>query len=211
MKRAYTAEFLATFQLVFIGTGSILLVETLQWPYPNLWIGTAFGLAVFLGIVVFGKTSGAHMNPAVTIALWLKGAFDGKDVPFYVLFQLGGAIVASACVASIYPNHAHYGDTLPKIGNWQSFALEFGLTFLLMLGVLFDVSRKSTLLQAGLLIGTIVAPEACFAGPFSGASMNPARSLGPAVFTGLWVHIWIYVIGTTLGAVTAASIFKKWF
>lgn len=209
MRRAYVAEFLGTFQLVFIGTGSVLLVETQQWSNPQLWIGLAFGLAVFLGIIVFGKASGAHINPAVTVALWVKGAFNGKEVPFYLLFQFAGAIVASACLASIYPDHAHYGDTLPKIGDWESFALEFGLTFALMLGVIYDFHSKSTIWQAGLLIGAIVGLEAYFVGPYCGASMNPARSLSPAVFSGMWSHIWIYLLATTLGAVTAAMIFKR--
>ncbi|MCR9170980.1 MAG: aquaporin [bacterium] len=209
MKRSYTAEFLGTFQLVFIGTGSVLLVETQGWAYPQLWIGLAFGFAVFLGILLFGKASGAHMNPAVTTALWVKGAFDGKEVPFYLTFQFAGAIVASACLATIYPDHPHYADTLPKIGEWQSFALEFGLTFVLMLGVIFDFHSKSTVLQAALLIGAIVGLEAYFAGPYCGASMNPARSLSPAVFSGLWSHIWIYLSATTLGAICAALLVKR--
>ncbi|XOV66002.1 MAG: MIP/aquaporin family protein [Fluviicola sp.] len=209
MKRSYVAEFLGTFQLVFIGTGSVLVVETQQWNYPQLWIGLAFGFAVFLGITLFGKASGAHMNPAVTIALSVKGTFDKREVPFYLLFQFSGAIVASACLATIYPDHPHYADTLPKIGEWQSFALEFGLTFVLMLGVVFDFHSKSTVLQAALLIGAIVGLEAYFAGPYCGASMNPARSLSPAVFSGLWSHIWIYMLATTLGAISAVLLFKR--
>ena len=209
MKRSYTAEFLGTFQLVFIGTGSILLVETQQWSYPQLWIGLAFGFAVFLGIILFGKASGAHMNSAVTTALWVKGAFDGKEVPFYLLSQFAGAAVASACLAAIYPDNEHYGDTLPTIGEWQSFALEFGLTFVLMLGVIFDFHSKSSIWQAGILIGTIVGLEAYFVGPYCGASMNPARSFSPAVFSGLWSHVWIYMLATTFGAVAAVLLFRR--
>jgi aquaporin Z len=209
MKRSYAAEFLGTFQLVFIGTGSVLVVETQQWNYPQLWIGLAFGFAVFLGINLFGKASGAHMNPAVTIALSVKGVFDKREVPLYLLFQFAGAIVASACLATIYPDHPHYADTLPKIGEWQSFALEFGLTFVLMLGVVFDFHSKSTVLQAAILIGAIVGLEAYFAGPYCGASMNPARSLAPAVFSGMWSHIWIYILATTMGAVCAVLLFKR--
>ncbi len=209
MKRSYIAEFLGTFQLVFIGTGSVLVVETQQWSHPQLWIGLAFGFAVFLGIILFGKASGAHMNPAVTTALWVKGAFDGKEVPFYLIFQFAGAIVASALLATIYPDHPHYADTLPKIGEWQSFALEFGLTFVLMLGVIFDFHSKSTIWQAGFLIGAIVGLEAYFAGPYCGASMNPARSLSPAVFSGMWSHMWIYLSATTIGAIAAVLMFKR--
>ncbi len=208
MKRSYSAEFLGTFQLVFIGTGAVLLVQTQQWLYPQLWIGLAFGLAVFLGIVLFGKTSGAHMNPAVTIALWIKGVFSGKEVPFYLLFQFVGAIVASGLLSIIYPNHPHYGDTLPTAGIWESFGLEFGLTFILLLGVIFDFYSKSSIWQAGLLIGAIVGLEAYFAGPYCGASMNPARSLSPAVFSGLWSHLWIYLTATILGAVAAVLFIK---
>jgi len=209
MKRSYTAEFLGTFQLVFIGTGSVLLVETQQWSYPQLWIGLAFGLAVFLGINLFGKVSGAHMNPAVTIALWVKGVFGGKDVPFYLFFQFAGAVVASTCLAALYPDHPHYGDTLPKIGNWQSFTLEFGLTFVLMVGVVATIHFKSRTLVAALLIGAIVGLEAYFAGPYCGASMNPARSLSPGVFSGMWSHMWIYLSATTIGAAVAVLLFKR--
>lgn len=208
MKRSYTAEFLGTFQLVFIGTGSVLVVETQNWLYPQLWIGLAFGFAVFLGIVLFGKTSGAHMNPAVTIALWIKGVFKGKEVPWYLLFQFAGAIVASACLAVLYPDHPHYADTLPKVGIWESFGLEFGLTFLLMMGVIFDFHRKSNVWQAGLMIGAIVGLEAYFAGPYCGASMNPARSLSPAVFSGMWSYMWIYLIATTVGALGAVLLYR---
>lgn len=209
MKRAYAAEFLGTFQLVFIGTGSVLVVQTQQWGYPQLWIGLAFGFAVFLGIILFGKASGAHMNPAVTIGLWIKGIFNAKEVPFYLLFQFAGAIAASGLLSVVYPNHPHYGDTLPSAGIWESFGLEFGLTFLLMLGVLFDFYRKSTIWQAGLLIGSIVGLEAYFAGPYCGASMNPARSLSPAVFSGMWSHMWIYLLATTMGAASVVFLFKR--
>ena len=203
------AEFLGTFQLVFIGTGSVLLVQTQNWPNPQLLIGVAFGMAVFLGIILFGKASGAHMNPAVTIALWVKQAFRGHDVPFYLLFQFAGAIAASACLSLIYPEHVHYGDTLPTIGIWESFGLEYGLTFLLMLGVIFDFHSNSSIWQAAFLIGAIVGLEAYFAGPYCGASMNPARSLAPAVFSGLWSTVWIYLVSTVLGAASAVLLFKR--
>lgn len=209
MKRSYIAEFLGTFQLVFIGTGAVLVVETQNWQYPQLWIGIAFGFAVFFGIVLFGKASGAHMNPAVTLALWLKRVFDGKEVPFYLLFQFLGAIAASACVFLLFPEHPHMGDTLPKIGIWQSFVMEFGLTFALMAGVIFDFHSKSTIWQAGVLIGAIVGLEAYFAGPFCGASMNPARSLGPAVFSGKWLDLWLYIAAPVLGAISAVFIFRR--
>ena len=184
-------------------------MQTENWSHSQLWIGIAFGLAVFLGIILFGKTSGAHMNPAVTIALWAKHAFRGKDVPSYILFQFSGAVAASACLAMIYPEHLHYGDTLPTTGVWQSFGTEFGITCLLMLGVIFDFHSNSSILQAGFLIGSIVGLEAYFAGPYCGASMNPARSLAPAVFSGMWGTVWIYLLSTVFGAVSAVLIFKR--
>jgi len=209
MKRSYIAEFFGTFQLVFIGTGSVLVVETFEWQYPQLWIGIAFGAAVFLGIILFGKASGAHMNPAVTLALWIKGVFDRSEVPFYLIYQSLGAIAASACVFLLFPEHPHMGDTLPKIGVWESFALEFALTFVLMAGVVFDFHSKSTIWQAGILIGAIVGLEAYFAGPYCGASMNPARSLGPAVFSGKWMDLWLYLVAPVLGAMSAVLVFRK--
>lgn len=198
--RAYLSEFLGTFQLVLIGTGSVLVVQNEGILYPQLWIGIAFGFAVFLGITLFGKASGAHMNPAVTLALWVDGNFEKAKVPGYLGSQIMGAIAASAVVYFVYPSNPHFGDTLPTSGVWQSFLLEFGLTFALMAGVIAIVHWKAKTLVAALVIGSIVGLEAYFAGPLCGASMNPARSISPAIFSGMFDHLWLYIVAPIFGA-----------
>lgn len=206
MKLKFFSEFLGTFQLVLIGTGSVLFVQNEQISYPQLWIGLAFGFAVFFGIVLFGKRSGAHMNPAVTLAFWLKGTTRTAEVPGYLTAQFLGATVASGTLFLVYPSNPHYGDTLPIIGTGESFALEFGLTAALMAGILFINAMKVSLWMDALFIGAIVGLEAYFAGPLCGASMNPARSFGPAVFSSLWFPLWIYLLAPVLGAVTIVAI-----
>lgn len=203
MKQAYFSEFLGTFQLVLIGTGSVLIVQNEHISHPQTWIGIAFGFAVFLGIVVFGKSSGAHMNPAVTLALWLKGDTKTADLPGYMSAQFLGATAASGVVYWMYPRNPHFGDTLPTAGVSESFWLEFGLTLVLMVGILLVILSKVSTLVAALAIGTIVGLEAYFAGPLCGASMNPARSFGPAVFSGYFSTLWIYLLAPPLGAIIA--------
>lgn len=201
--KSFLSEFFATALLVFIGTGSVLFVQNESIASPQLWISIAFGCVVAFGILIFGKLSGAHMNPAVTIALWLDSSFEGNKVLSYLFAQFTGGIFGSYLLSRIYPQTQHYGDTLPVAGVWQSFLLEFGLTFLLMAGVLRVVHRNRTVVFSALLIGTIVGFEAYFAGPYCGASMNPARSIAPAVFSGLWSDIWIYLSAPVLGAISA--------
>lgn len=201
--KSILSEFLATALLVFIGTGSVLVVQNESISSPQLWIGISFGFAVALGILIFGKLSGAHMNPAVTIALWLDKNFEKRSVIPYLIAQLSGAVLGSFALTLLYPQNPHYGDTLPTIGVWQSFLLEFGLTFILMAGVLLDIHRHRSVIFSALFIGTIVGLEAYFAGPFCGASMNPARSFGPAVFSGMWSDLWIYLSAPVFGAISA--------
>lgn len=209
MKRAYLSEFLGTFQLVLIGTGSVLVVQNEHIAHPQLWIGIAFGFAVFLGIMLFGKSSGAHMNPAVTLALWLKGNTQKAEVLAYLTAQFLGATAASGVVFLLYPTNAHFGDTLPAAGIWESFGLEFGLTLALMFGILGVIHWKAGTLVAALVIGAIVGLEAYFAGPLCGASMNPARSFGPAVYSALWPALWLYMVAPVLGALGAVLLSKR--
>ncbi len=203
------SEFAGTFLLVFIGTGSILFAEAELPDQAQLWIAVAFGLAVFLGIFLFGKWSGAHMNPAVTIGLWVKGGFPRNQVTLYIVAQLAGAIAASLMVGILFPQNIYLGDTLPRAGIWQSALLEFGLTLILMTGILWISGKKQGTVLTALFIAGIVGLEAYFAGPYCGASMNPARSFGPAMISGHLRHLWIYLFATTSGALIA-GFYWRW-
>jgi MIP family channel proteins len=206
--KKYLAELVGTFILVFVGTGAIV-INDLFGSVGHLGIGISFGLVVMAMIYAIGEISGAHINPAVSIAFWVSKRFSGKEVLPYVLFQLTGALLASFCVKLIFPTHELLGATLPA-GAWeQSFTLELILTFILMF-VILQVSSgsKETGIMAGTAIGAVVAFEAIFAGPVCGASMNPARSIAPALVSGHLEHLWVYMVSTTVGAVLAVFVHR---
>jgi len=156
-----------------------------------------------------GNISGAHLNPAVSIAFAVAKRFSLKQLPPYIMSQLMGAIAASLVLRFLFPGNQLLGATMPHASEWQSFVLEFILTFFLML-VIINVATgsKEQGMFAGLAIGSTVLLEAMFAGPICGASMNPARSLAPAVVSGHPEHLWIYLIATTAGAAAAIPVWK---
>ncbi|MAR39429.1 MAG: aquaporin [Flavobacteriales bacterium] len=207
MKR-YWAELIGSFILVFVGTGAIM-INDITGQVTNLGIGLSFGLVVMVVIYSIGDISGAHINPAVTIAFWISKKFEGKDVIFYVLFQIIGAVLASCMLYFILPESNTMGETLVKDGNWiQSFILEFFLSLILMFVILnVSTGSKEKGIIAGISIGAVVAFEAIFAGPICGASMNPARSIAPAIF-GNASFLWVYIVATTLGAISSVFVYK---
>lgn len=210
LKNTLLAEFIGTFALVFFGCGAIVVDQLSQGAIGHLGISIAFGLIVMIMIYSFGPVSGAHLNPAVTIAFWLARLFPASRVLPYIMVQTLAAIAASALLASLFPEAPGLGHTYAKIGGWQvSFALEVFLTFMLML-VILQVATGSKLQQnhAALAIGMTVLIEALIGGPVSGASMNPARSLGPALVSGQLEDSWIYLIAPPLGAILALLIWK---
>ena len=148
-----------------------------------------------------GHVSGAHFNPAVTLAFWASGFFPKSKVLPYILAQCWGAIAASVILLATLGKVANLGATLPLNDNWfQSFILEIVLTFILMLVILGSgLDRRAHIGFAGIAIGLTVGLEAAFMGPITGASMNPARSLGPALVGGIWQHHWLYWIGFSFG------------
>ena len=201
--RRLAAEAIGTFALVFAGTSAIVVNEQ-SGAITHLGVSLTFGLVVLALIQAFGDVSGAHLNPAVTWGFVAARRFPLREAPAYTFAQLVGAIAASGLVAALFARpevHSSLGATRPSGSIAQSFVLELVLTCLLMLVVLAVSSgAKERGLLAGVTIGAVVAFEALVGGPISGASMNPARSLGPALVSGELAHAWIYVAAPLAGA-----------
>lgn len=208
MKR-YIAEILGTFALVFCGTGAIIINQQSSGAITHVGIAMTFGLIVMAMIYALGHISGAHLNPAVTIAFTLAKKFKAKQVTPYIISQFAGAFLASFVLKYLFPADEFLGATIPSGTPMQSFILECILTFFLMLVIIHVATgSKEQGMFAGLAIGSTVLLEAMFAGPVSGASMNPARSLAPAIVSGHMEHLWVYLTATILGAALAIPIWK---
>ncbi|MBI1840184.1 MAG: aquaporin [Verrucomicrobia bacterium] len=200
----WAAECLGTFILVFAGTGAVIIDDVHAHSITHVGVALTFGLVVLAMIYGLGDVSGAHLNPAVTLGFAGAGRFAWADVPGYVLSQIAGAFAASGLLHALFPVHENLGATLPAGSEIQSFTLEVVLTFILMLVILgVSTGAKEKGITAGVAVGAVIALEALFAGPVSGASMNPARSLSPAVVSGHWEHLWIYLAAPVLGALAA--------
>ncbi len=217
MDRRYITEFIATFILIFAGCGAIV-VETLTGAMGHAGVALTWGFIVVALIYTFGHISGAHMNPAVTISFTLMKEFDKKDTIPYVVAQILGATFACVILyltfleeAKSMKELAYLGASLPRGSNLQLFVMEFILTFILMLVICGSaVHGKAIKSFAGLAIGLTVGLEAMFAGPITMASMNPARSIGPALVSGNIETLWLYIVATILGAIFAGFVFTKY-
>lgn len=204
--KQYTAEAIGTFALVFAGTGAIVVNDVSNGVITHVGIAITFGLVVMAMIYSIGDVSGAHINPAVTIAFWIARRFDGKQVVPYIVSQCAGALAASGLLRTMFLEHPNLGATLPTGTWWQSFVFEIVLTFILMFVILnVSTGAKEKGITAGAAIGSVVAFEAMFAGPICGASMNPARSIAPAVVSGELSHFWVYLLAPVIGALLAVS------
>jgi len=203
------AEILGTFAMVFCGTGAIIINQQTNGAITHVGVAITFGLIVMAMIYALGNISGSHLNPAVTIAFTLAKKFEVKQVAPYIISQLVGAFLASLVLKYLFPTNEFLGATIPSGTALQSFILEFILTFFLML-VIINVATgsKEQGMFAGLAIGSTVLLEAMFAGPICGASMNPARSLAPAIVSGHTEHLWVYISATILGAALAIPTWK---
>lgn len=201
MMPKYLAEFIGTFSLVFCGCGAILINDLSGGAITHPGVATVFGLIVAVMIYSVGDISGAHFNPAVSFAFAISGSFSWQQVPPYVLSQCLAAILASGLLLLLFPEASTLGETLPAGSVWQSFVLEILLTFFLMF-VIINVAQgaKEVGLLAGLAIGFTVLLAAMLGGPISGASMNPARSLGPALCHNNFEALWIYLTAPFLGS-----------
>jgi aquaporin Z len=200
MKRL-TAEALGTFCLVFAGTGAIVINDTHDGAVTHVGIALTFGLVVLAMIYALGDVSGCHLNPAVTLGFFAARRFEGRWVGPYLLSQCLGAVAASLVLSLMFPSSVTLGATLPTGSAVQSFVLEAILTFLLMFVVLsVSTGSKEKGVLAGVAVGAVIALEALFAGPVSGASMNPARSLAPALVAWRLDSLWVYLTAPILGA-----------
>lgn len=207
--KKYIAELIGTYAIVFFGTGAVVVNEITKGSITHVGVAITFGLIVMAMIYTFGEKSGAHFNPAVTIAFAVHKVFAYKQVLPYIISQLLGALAASATLKLLFTSSKNLGVTIPLGTNMQSFILECILTFFLVLTIL-NVSQgsKEKGLFAGIAIGSVVLLEALFAGPVSGASMNPARSLGPAIISGELKQVWIYILAPITGALTAVGVYR---
>jgi aquaporin Z len=207
--RKYVAEFLGTFALVFCGTGSIVINEESHGAVTHVGIAVTFGLIVMSMIYALGEISGAHLNPAVSISFAMAGRLPIKLLAPYIFSQTLGAFLASAVLKFLFPTNQFLGSTTPAGSSLQSFILEFILTFFLMLVIIsVATGSKEQGLFAGIAIGSVVLLEAMFAGPISGASMNPARSLAPALMSNHLDYVWIYMAAPVMGAAAAVLLWK---
>jgi len=207
--KKYIIELLGTFFLVFVGCGAMIINTHSGGSITHVGVAMSWGLIVMVLIYSIGDISGAHLNPAVTIGFWVAQRFSLKEVLPYVLAQVLGAIVASFSLRYLFPLDETLGSSLPS-GTWQqSFIFETILTFLLMFVILnVSTGAKEKGIMAGAAIGATVGLEAMFAGPICGASMNPARSIGPAIASGHTEYLWAYIVSTVLGALLAVVVFK---
>ena len=209
LARRSMAEAIGTFALVFAGTGAIISNELSGGSVTHVGVALTFGLVVLAMIYAVGPISGAHFNPAVSFGFWLSGRFQGRDLAAYVLVQCGSAIAASALLRAIFPTHLTLGATHPLGGVARSFLLEVVATFFLMFVILcVATGAKEQGIMAGTAIGATVALDALFAGPISGASMNPARSIAPALVSGNIGGLWIYLTAPLVGAAVAVAAFR---
>lgn len=203
MYKRLLAEAFGTFWLVFAGTGAII-VGDISGVIPHFGVAIVFGLVVFVMIAALGDISGAHINPAVTIGFYLAKRLPSRAVMPYIASQIVGALLASLILNALFPIHGSLGATNPAGTFAQSWVLEVILTMGLMfviLSVSAGASEKG--ITAGLAIGSVVGLAALFAGPISGASMNPARSLAPAMVSGHVENLLLYLTAPFVGAALA--------
>lgn len=198
------AEFLGTFSLVFAGTGAIVINDASHGAIGHAGIALTFGLIILAMIYTFGDVSGAHFNPAVSIGFAASGRFGWSEVPLYIGAQTSGAIAASVVMRFLFPANQLLGATIPAGVFSQSFVLEVILTAILIMTILsVSTGAHKKGITAGIAVGAVIGLEAMFAGPISGASMNPARSLAPAIMSGHLENLWLYLVAPVVGAALA--------
>lgn len=207
--RLYTSEFLGTFFLVFAATGVVIVNDLSGGAITHTGIAITTGLVVMAIVYAVGDVSGSHINPAVTVGFWLAGRFPGYRVIQYIISQCLGAIAASLLLAFLFPDLVALTVTNPSGPIIQSFILEIVITLFLMF-IILSVSTGSMEkgIMAGSAIGGVVGLTVLWAGPITGASMNPARSLAPALVSLDFASLWIYIAGPIIGAALSVIAFR---
>lgn len=206
MFKKYLAEFFGTFLIVLFGCGAIVINQTYNGVVTHFGVSLTFGVIVCIVIYLFKKQS-THFNPAVSITLFANKQLSLKHLLYYVLFQVLGGIFAALILKLFFHQNSLLGATMPSGSCWQSFVLEFILTFLLL--VLIFMLDKNPTKYAGIYIGALIFFEAYLVGPICGASMNPARSIAPALVSGHLEHLWIYIFAPISGGLVALLFFKQ--
>lgn len=204
MARALLGEFMGTFALTFVAAGGDVIAKVSGGEVSGAARAVAPGLTVMALIYAIGNVGGAHFNPAVTIAFALRRIFHWWKVPCYWVAQVAGALLAAVVLRILYGRVAHLGATYPHHGTSTAFAMEIILTWLLVTVILGTATRHRLVgPNAAIAVGATIALDGLFALPISGASMNPARSLGPAIVAGELDTVWIYVVAPLIGALIA--------
>jgi MIP family channel proteins len=208
--RRSVAEGIAAFALVFAGCGAVVANATHQDALGAVGVSLVFGLVIMVMIYATGHLSGAHINPAVTIAFTLTRHFPGRDAVAYIAAQLLGAAAGAFLLLAAWSSKpANLGSTVPSVGTGTAFLYEVVLTaFLMFVIIAVATDTRAVGAAAAIAIGGTVGLDALFGGPITGASMNPARSFGPALASGTWTDFWIYVAGPVLGAAVGAFAYQ---
>lgn len=207
--RKATAEMIGTFALVFAGCGAVVAHALHPEAVSADAIPFVFGAVVAVMVYALGHISGAHLNPAVTLTFAVFGRFAWKEAPFYIAAQLLGAVLAIALLSATLPPAGTLGETLPGIPPLAALLWEAVLTFLLMFVIMaVATDSRAVGVMAGIAIGAMVAVGAFVGGAVTGASMNPARSIAPALLSGNTSHLWIYIVGPCIGAMLGALCYE---
>lgn len=209
MRARLLAEGIGTFALVFAGTGAVIVNDLTGGVITHVGVALTFGLVIMAMIYAVGDVSGAHFNPAVTFGFWLSGRLPARQVMPYIASQVAGALIASVLLRFLFPTHSTLGASLPAGGLVPAFILEVVLTFFLMFVIIHVATgSKEVGIMAGAAIGATVGLAALFGGPVSGASLNPARSLAPALVSAHSDALWIYLVAPLIGSALAILAYR---
>ena len=209
LARRAAAEGLAVFALVFAGCGAIVS-DAEGGQLGTVGIALVFGLVIMVMVYATGHLSGAHINPAVTLAFTLTRHFPAREAGVYLAAQVAGAVIAALLLLAVWPSQpAALGATVPSVGIGSALIYEAVMTAILMFVIMaVATDTRAVGAAAAIAIGGVIGLDALFGGPITGASMNPARSFGPALISGQWKEFWVYLVGPVIGAGVGALAYQ---